>query len=220
MYVERVPNRNSPPAVLLRESYREFGKSKNSLAPTSPSCRKPPSNKSVFCFAAARLSKTRKSIFKSCRSLPHGHVAAILSSILKLGLDKIIDTDKSRQLALVLAMIVSRIIEPGSKLATARGVDPTTAHTSLGEQLNLKDAREDELYEAMDWLFERQQDIEDALAKRHLQDGTLVLYDVTSTYFKAAVVLWPNLATAVTGKKTSCKLSSDSCARQMVVRWP
>ena len=175
MYVERVPNRNSPPAVLLRESTGNSGKSKNALWPISPSCRKLLLSKSVCCFAGGQVIENAHEHFQIVRSLPHGHVVAVLGSVLKLGLDQIIDTDKSRQLAPVLAMIVSRIIAPASKLATARGIDSATAHTSLGEQLELKDTSEDELYEAMDWLFERQQDIEDALAKRHLQDGTLVL---------------------------------------------
>jgi len=144
--------------------------------------------------------------FQVVRSLPHGHVAAILGSIFKLGLDRIIDTEKSRQLALVLAMIVSRIIAPGSKLATARGIDCATALSSLGEQLDIQDADEDELYGAMDWLFERQQSIEEGLAKRHLENGTLVLYDVTSTYFEGRCCPLARLGHNRDGKKNKLQI--------------
>ena len=182
MYVETVPNRNSPPAILLRESFRE-GKQvrKRTLA-------------NIFDWPASQIESLRRVLkgetFQDAgsldiiRSLPHGHVAAVLGTIRKLGITPMIDAAPSRQRDLVIAMIASRILEPRSKLATARGLDPETATSSLVDTLKLGSATADDLYEAMDWLFSRQSRIENQLAKRHLSNGTLVLYDVSSTYFE------------------------------------
>ncbi len=185
MYVAKVPNRGSPPAVLLRESYREAGKVKNrTLANLSawPDARvdalsrvlkgQPP--------PAADLDGT----FEITRSLPHGHVAAVLGTARRLGLDELIDPAPSRHRDLVTAMAVAQVIAPGSKLAIARGLRDATAASSLGEVLGAGCCDEDDLYEAMDWLAARQQAIEDALAARHLAGGTLVLYDVSSAAFE------------------------------------
>ena len=122
--------------------------------------------------------------FDVLRSLPHGHVAAVRGTLRKIGLDTVIDRNDSIPRQLAIAMIVTRIIEPGSKLATARGLSEETATSSLREELGLGAVDEDKLYEAMDWLLERQDSIEQALAKKHLKEGSLVLYDVTSTYFE------------------------------------
>ena len=122
--------------------------------------------------------------FEVIRSLPHGHVMAILETIKKLGLDKIISEKSSRIRNLVVAMIVARIINPKSKLATARGFNSETCSQSLGQLLDLEKADEDELYNALDWLLEKQEKIEKHLAIKHLESGTLVLYDVTSTYLE------------------------------------
>jgi hypothetical protein len=116
------------------------------------------------------------------RSLPHGHVAAILGTLRKIGLDRILAAKASRRRDLVVAMICARLIAPMSKLATAKALDPETAGSSLGAVLGLGAVDEDELYAALDWLVERQPTIEKALAKRHLAERTLVLYDVTSSY--------------------------------------
>ena len=117
------------------------------------------------------------------RSLPHGHVVAVLGTLRGLGLDTLLSARRRRERDLVMAMIVARILTPGSKLATARAVAAETAQTSLGELLHVEDADEDQLYAAMDWLLPRQARIETVLASRHL-DNTLVLYDVTSSYFE------------------------------------
>ena len=117
------------------------------------------------------------------RSLPHGHVVAVLGTLRTLGLDTLLAARRRRERELVIAMIVARILTPGSKLATARAVAAETAQTSLGELLDVEDADEDQLYTAMDWLLPRQARIETTLANRHL-DNTLVLYDVTSSYFE------------------------------------
>lgn len=217
MYIEHIPNRNSPPAVLLRESYRDFGKVKKRTLANLSKLPEATIEQIRILLRGGKVIENAQEHFQVVRSLPHGHVAAVLGSLFKLGLDRIIDTQNSRQIALVLAMIVSRIIEPGSKLATARGIGCTTAFTSLGEQLNIQDADEDELYGAMDWLFEQQQGIEEALAKRHLQNGTLVLYDVTSTYFEGRCCPLARLGHSRDGKKDKLQIvigllcAADGC---------
>ena len=183
MYVDTVPNRNSPPAVLLRESWREGRKSrKRTLANLS---HWPPARVDLL----RRVLKGETLVSPSealriSRSLPHGHVAAVLGALRRLGVENILCRTRSRQRDLVVAMIVARVLDPRSKLATARGFGQQTASSSLGEILELSTADEDDLYEAMDWLLPRQQRIENALAKRHLGEGSLVLYDLTSTYFE------------------------------------
>ncbi|MEQ8756064.1 MAG: IS1634 family transposase, partial [Coleofasciculus sp. G1-WW12-02] len=122
--------------------------------------------------------------FNIVRSRPHGHVAAVLGTIKKIGLDSIISSENTRNRRLVLSMIAARIIAPKSKLATARGLQEATKLSSLGELLGLSGTDEDELYLAMDWLLSRQEEIENSLAAIHLVEGTLVLYDVSSTYFE------------------------------------
>ncbi len=121
--------------------------------------------------------------FDVIRSRPHGHVAAVVGTVRKLGLPALLGT-RRRERDLVEAMIVARLLDPCSKLATARALGAETEESSLGESLGVADADEDALYEAMDWLLARQARVEQALARRHLTDGGLVLYDVTSTYFE------------------------------------
>src|SRR6266567_8447787 len=122
--------------------------------------------------------------FEITRSLPHGHVAAVLGTARQLGLEELIDPVPSRHRDLVTAMAVAQVIAPDSKLAIARGLRDQTAASSLGEILGLGGCDEDDLYGAMDWLAARQEAIEDALAARHLAGGTLVLYDVSSAAFE------------------------------------
>ena len=117
------------------------------------------------------------------RSLPHGHVAAVLGTLRKIGLDRLITSRPCREARLVVAMIVLRIIAPGSKLANLTGLQPETAEHTLAQELQLTDIEKPELYEAMDWLLKRQNRIENKLAKKHLADGTLILYDVSSSYY-------------------------------------
>ncbi len=183
MYVEIVPNRSSPPAVLLRESSRDGATiRKRTLANLSswPLDR---------VDSLRRLLKGEPLLAPNdalliARSLPHGHVAAALGSLRSLGLDLILSPTPSRSRDLVCSMIVARILQPSSKLALARGLDFDTASSSLGELLDLTRADEDDLYEAMDWLIERQSAIEAQLAARHLSGGSLVLYDLSSSYFE------------------------------------
>jgi hypothetical protein len=120
------------------------------------------------------------------RSLPHGQVAAARGTARKIGLDRLLGPDGNRCRDLILALLIGRILDPVSKLATARMLSPATASSSLGEALGLGEVADDELYAALDWLGERQAAIETALAKRHLQNGTLVLYDVSSSYMEGS----------------------------------
>jgi transposase len=186
MYVATVPNRTSPPAILLRESYRQDGKVKTrTLANiTHLSSQQIEALRLALAGSLTTCSTPLPDSFHISRSLPHGHVAAVLGCLRNLQLDSILDPAPGRQRDLVIAMIVARIIEPASKLATARGLHCDTLHHSLGEILHLDSADETELYQAMDWLLPQQSRIEQALAKRHLSQGGLVLYDLTSTYFE------------------------------------
>jgi Transposase DDE domain len=185
MYVVKVPNRGSPPAILLRESYREDGKVKNrTLANLS-------SWPDAKVDALTRVLKGQPppaapldEAFEITRSLPHGHVAAVLGTARQLGLDELIDPMPSRHRDLVVAMAVAQVIAPDSKLAIARGLREETAASSLGEVLHLGSCDEDDLYAAMDYLHDRQDTIQDTLAARHLGGGTLVLYDVSSAAFE------------------------------------
>ena len=122
--------------------------------------------------------------FSIVRSLPHGHVAAVLGTVRKLGLDKIIVCQRGPERTLVVAMISARLIDPQSKLATVRGLDEATGFSSLAQTLQIELADADDLYAAMDWLLKRQAKIENQLAQRHLGEGTLVLYDVSSSYYE------------------------------------
>src|SRR6266487_1517761 len=183
MYITRVPNRNSPPAVLLRESYRGGGKVKNRTVANLSSW--PEAKVEALARALKGLPPAGlESTFEIARSLPHGHVAAVLGTMRGLGLEELTDSGPSRQRDLVAAMITAAVIGGSSKLATARGLRAETAASSLGEVLGLGPCDEDDLYAAMDWLGPRQETIEDALAARHLSRGTPVLYDVSSAAFE------------------------------------
>lgn len=184
MYIERVPNRNSPPAVLLRESYREGKKvKKRTLANLSKLPDEVVDNLRLSLKGAKVVNQEElPELCTVVRSLPHGHVACVLGTINKLGIPQLIESKKTRSRDLAVAMIVSRIINPTSKLGTVRGIRAETANSSLGELLGLSHGDRNEYYEALDWLLSKQIDIENALASRHLQNGSLILYDLTSTY--------------------------------------
>jgi transposase len=186
MYVATVPNRSSPPAILLRESYRENGKVKTRTLANITHLA-PRQIQALRLALSGSLSTSATSLpdsFHIARSQPHGHVAAVLGSLRKLQLDAILDPHQGRERDLVIAMLVARILEPASKLATARGLHADTLYSSLGEILQLDSADETELYQAMDWLLPRQALLEKQLAQRRLTHGGLVLYDLTSTYFE------------------------------------
>jgi hypothetical protein len=184
MYIESVPNRGSPPAILLRESYRDGGKvKKRTLLNLSDWPHDRIAGFRTLLKGGTVIPKDQDAI-TIVRSLPHGHVAASLGTARKIGLDRLLGPDGHRCRDLVLALVINRLLDPGSKLAAARALSPATASSSLGEQLGLGMVDEDELYTALDWLTVRQPAIEAALAKRHLAGGTLVLYDVSSSYLE------------------------------------
>lgn len=189
MYVATVPNRNSPPAILLRESYREGPRVRSrTLANLShwPAAKIEALRALLRGAPLAASAPALEHSFAIERSLPHGHVAAVLGTLKRLGLDRLLEAKPSApHRDLVVAMLIERLIAPHSKLATARALTQATQASTLGGLLQLG-ARvdEDALYEAMDWLLARQAAVESALAKRHLGEGSLVLYDVSSTYFE------------------------------------
>jgi transposase len=183
MYIESVPNRGSPPAILLRESFRDQGRvRKRTLA-----------NLSAWPTALVEGFRTllkggvavAADGIRIRRALPHGHAAAVLGTIRAIGLDRLLGRPSDKRLAPVaIALIASRLVSPASKLATARDLAADTACSSLGRLLGLGAVDETELYRALDWLGARQTAIETALARRHLKDGALVLYDVSSSWLE------------------------------------
>ena len=182
MYIEAVPNRNSPPAILLRESYREDGKIKKRTLLNLTDWPTELVEGFRTLLKGGKASPVGEEAIIVHRSFPHGHVAAALGALRKIGLDRVLGPAGNRCRDLVMAMVVMRLLSPASKLATARMLDAATASTSLGEVLELGDVDENELYTALDWLGERQEHVEKVLARKHLHDGTLVLYDVSSSY--------------------------------------
>jgi hypothetical protein len=184
MYVQVVPNRGSPPAILLRESYREGGKVKKrtllNLTHWPPNLLE--GFKALLKGGTVIPAPASAEVFTIRRALPHGHVAAVLGTLRQIGLDRILGPDGNRCRDLVVAMVAARLTDPLSKLATAKALSPETASSSLGAIMGLGEVDENELYTALDWLCERQAAVEAALARRHLHGGTLVLYDVSSSY--------------------------------------
>jgi len=184
MYIETVPNRNSRPAILLREGWREGRRTrKRTLA-------------NLTDWPAVQVEALRAVLkgdyqllapapgFSIERTRPHGHVAAVVGTLRQLRLEALLGAQHCAERDAVIAMIAARILQPRSKLATVRELRTATLASTLGELLNVSDCDEELLYRAMDWLLPRQERIERSLAKRHLQDGTLALYDVSSTYFE------------------------------------
>ena len=175
MYIETVPNRNSPPAILICEGNKSR---KRTLANIT--------NWPAHKIAALRSLLRNETLvspeeaFEVTQTLPHGHVEAVLGTIRKLGLDKILGAKRSRERDIVIAMIAGQLLHSSSKLSATRLLRTTT----LGEELSVQDADENELYAAMDWLSERQESIEKKLASRHLKDGGIVLYDVTNSSYE------------------------------------
>ena len=190
MFIETVPNRTSPPAVLLRESYRdEQGRAKKrTLANLSKLLGEVVEGLRALLKGGTVIG-TGPDEIRIARSWPHGHVAAVLGTLRKIALDRLIlstakDTASGRHCELMVAMIVDRLIAPRSKLGFVRAVDEETASTSLGAVLRLGAVKEREAYEALDWLLIQQTRVENGLARRHLRDGVLMLYDVSSSYFE------------------------------------
>jgi DDE family transposase len=206
MYIEVVPNRDSNPCILLRESFRQDGRvCKRTLANLS----KLPSEAVEALRTLLRGGTVIKDLsqsFEVVRSQPYGHVAAVLGTLRQIGLDNDLDPQHCAERDLVVAMIVARILEPGSKLATARGLGQEAPLSALVQDLDLADVDERDLYAALDWLYVRQGGIEQRLARRHLQEGSLVLYDVTSTYFEGRCCPLAQLGYSRDGKKGTLQI--------------
>jgi len=182
MYIESIPNRDSPPAVLLRESYREDGKvRKRTLANLSCLSTEVVEGLKVLLRGGVAVASGSE-LFSVERSLPHGHVAAALGSARGCGASVWFGSAPEPLQPLLLAMLVARLVEPASKLATARQLHDQTASSSLGRVLGVGQCSADDLYRALDWLHEAQPAIERRLARQHLAGATLVLYDLTSTW--------------------------------------
>ena len=179
MYIDIVLNRNSRPAVLVREAWREGGKIRKRT------CGNLTGLSDAQIQAMRQILKGKKlvdpeGVFTVQRSLPHGHVEAVLAVMRRLGLPSLIASQPSAQRDLVVAMIAQRLLDPCSKLASTRLWRTTT----LGAELGVEHADVDELYDALDWLLQRQGRIEKKLARRHLAEGGRALYDVTSSYYE------------------------------------
>lgn len=188
---------------LLRRTFREDGKVKHE---TVGNLSHLPAHIIELIRVALRgdvppVSGVPTQSFEILRSLPHGHVAAVLGTARKLGAEKLLASRACQERTLVLAMLVDRILDPESKLATSRSLRSETAASSLGLQLDLQEVSEDDLYEALDWLVERQSRIEAKLAEKHLEDGTLVLYDVSSSYYTGRSCPLEKLGHSRDGKK-------------------
>lgn len=190
MFIDKIPNRTSPPAILLRESYREGGCVKKRTLANLSKLPQPLIDGIAGLLDGGMVtakSSNAEPAFEIVRSLPHGHVAAVQGTLRRLGLDRLLQGRSGverRVRDLIEAMIIQRIIAPGSKLALHRALEPATATSSLALSVGLVDVAEREVYAALDWLIEQQPRIEAALAKKHLVDGTLVLYDVSSSYME------------------------------------
>lgn len=178
MYIDVIPNRNSPPAVLLRESHREGNKTVKTTIANLSAC--PPDAVAAFCLALrGKKLVSADSHFATERSTPHGHVEAVLGMFRKLGMESLLASRPCRDRDLSLAMIAQRILHPCSKLATTRIWHSTT----LAQELGVENANANALYKAMEWLGKRQSRIEKKLAKRHLEGDAKVLYDISSSSY-------------------------------------
>jgi transposase len=181
MFIDSVPNRKSPPTILLRESFRKNGKShKRTLANITTWPRHVIEGLEKLLHGKQLVSA--ESLFDVKQSLPCGHVEAVLGTMRKLGLETLLSSVPGRMRNIVMGMIAERLLHPCSKLATTRLWNLTT----LAEELNITDATLDETYAALDWLLERQEGIENRLAKKHIDEGSLVLYDISSSYYEGS----------------------------------
>jgi ribosome-associated translation inhibitor RaiA len=196
MYIDFVPNRGSKPAILLRESIREGKRIKKRTIANLSALTLEQAEAIRLVLKGGQLVPADGSL-ECIRSLPHGHVEAVRTAMRRLGFEKLIDGKASRERDLVVAMVAGRILAPeASKLAMTHA----WADTTLAEELGVADAHEDELYAAMDWLIERQDKIEKRLAKRHLKEGGLVLFDLTSSSFEGVTCPLAKLGYSRDGK--------------------
>ena len=196
MYIDIVPNRRSPPAILLRESVRDGARVRKRTIANLSALPIEQAEMIRRVLKGEKLGPVEDAL-EVLRSRSHGHVDAVRAAMKRLGFDKMIDAKSSRERDLVVAMVAGRIVAPeASKLGMTRA----WADTTLADDLGVADANEDELYEAMDWLIERQDAIEKRLAKRHLKEGGLVLFDLTSSYFEGVTCPLAKLGYSRDGK--------------------
>ena len=206
MYIEHVPNRNSSPTILLRESYRDGHiVRKRTLANLTQWPSQLVEGLQTLLRGGTAIDQL-DAAFEVTRSRPHGHVAAVLGTLHRLGLERMMAPTPSRERACVVAMVVARLLDPTSKLATARGLHADTLTSTLGEELGLQTTTADELYNAMDWLLDRQPRLEKQLAARHLEVGALVLCDVTSTYFEGRACALADFGHSRDGKRDKLQI--------------
>src|SRR3954454_12208151 len=238
MFIQVIPNRGSPSAILLRASYREGGKVKKrtlcNLTHWPPSLLE--GFKALLEGGTVISAPAAPEVFTIRRALPHGHVAAVLGTLRQIGLDRILGPDGNRCRDLVIAMVAARLTEPTSKLATAKALSPETAASSLGEIMGLDAVDEDELYRALDWLAGGPAAGEAGAArgvgqragprsKRRSPGGTCTTARSCSTTcpratWRAAAANSPGWATIATAREASCRLSTGCCARPTAARSP
>ncbi len=205
MYVDVVPNRNSPPAVLLRESYRE-GKRVRKRTLANLSALPEEAIEALRRTLKGEVLVPAEAHFEILRARPHGHVAAVVGTMRKLGMPELLSSRSHRKRQLVLAMIAARVIEPCSKLAMARALDRDTLASSLGEALGAEGADADDLYDALDWLGRGQGRIEKKLGRRHLEEGQLILWDVSPVPFESRTCELAAYGRSRGGKKSTLQL--------------
>ncbi len=203
MHIDTIPNRNSRPAYLLRESYREDGRVRKRTLANLSSLPIDQIEAIRRILKGERLGPVADGL-EVVRSRAHGHVAAVLGAMRRLGFETLIDAKPSRERSLVAAMVAERILAPeASKLGMTRA----WADTTLPEVAGIADADEDALYEAMDWLGERQEAIEKRLAKRHLKAGGLVLFDLTSSYVEGVTCPLARIGYSRDGKRGTLQVN-------------
>jgi transposase len=202
MHIDIVPNRGSPPAVLLRESFREGGKVKKRTLANLSSLSSDQVAALRLILKGERLVPVTE-LFERVESFHHGHVLAVRSAMQRLGFLDLVASRPSRERDLACAMVASQILAPNSKLAFTRW----WANTTLPSLFNVAGATEDDLYAAMDWLLERQPHIEKKLAARHLSEGGLVLYDLSSSYFEGVTCPLAALGYSRDGKRGTLQVN-------------
>lgn len=199
MYIDVVPNRTSPPAILLRVASREGKKiRKRTIANLSDWPAEQVEALRLLLRGERLISPD--SLFAIERSLPHGHAQAVLTTMRRLGVAKLLGATRCRERDVVEALIAERILHPGSKLATTR----TWTSSTLGQECRVEDVDVDEVYRALEWLLERQGRIESKLAGRHLREGGVALYDVSSSSYEGRTCLLARRGHNRDGEKLPC----------------
>ena len=218
-HVEAIPNRNRRPTILLRKAWRE-GKRIRKKTLANLTSLPPGMVEGIRRVVKGGVAfEQPDEAFQIRRSLGHGHVVAVLGLCRQLGLPRILHRLRSRERDLALAAIVERVLSPDSKLATARQLSPETATSSLGAVLGLGPVSGNEMLAMLDWLRQRQGWIEDSLARRHLRGGTLVLYDVTSSYLEGRCCPLAAFGHNREARRARSRLPSVCSARRPAARW-